>query len=66
MYIPAVPYTAQNAAYVLRQKEAFLEGRSPPDFPVSTETLFVGGGQEADMLSTEGRRAMGFGLQIGA
>lgn len=66
MYIPAVPYTAQNADYIARQKQAFLEGRSPPDFPVSTEASFIGGGKEVDLLSAEGKRAMGFGLEVGA
>ena len=67
MYIPAVPYTEQNASYVARQKEAFLQGHAPPDFPVSNrEATFVGGGREEDLLSEEGRKAMGFGLQVGA
>jgi hypothetical protein len=67
MYIPAVPYTEQNAAYVARQKEAFLRGAVPPDFPKADgESAHVGRGSEADLLSAEGRRAMGFDLLVGA
>ncbi|KAG2369315.1 hypothetical protein BDR07DRAFT_1456656 [Suillus spraguei] len=32
MYIPAVPQTLQNTAYVKRQAEAFLTGTNPSDF----------------------------------
>ena len=31
MYIPACPLTEANAGYLVRQREAFFEGRSPPE-----------------------------------
>lgn len=60
MYIPAVPLTPQNEKYVERQKEAFLQGRRPPDFPQGGESGFVGLGGVVDILTPVGRRAMGF------
>ena len=33
MYIPAVPLTPQNLEYIQRQKDSFLNGAVPPDFP---------------------------------
>ena len=33
MYIPAVPDCPRNRAMLARQRPAFLDGRSPPDFP---------------------------------
>jgi len=33
MYIPACPLTEGNARYLVRQKEAFLNGTPGPDFP---------------------------------
>jgi hypothetical protein len=63
MYIPAVPFTPQNAAYVARQKETFLSGATAPDFPVTAgEGSHVGRGSEDDFMSDAGKRAMGFGL----
>jgi hypothetical protein len=65
LYIPAVPYTAQNAAYVARQRAAFLAGAAPPDFPrTKGEAAFVGCGTEQDLRDEQGRRAMGFGLEV--
>ncbi|RPA93302.1 DUF1479-domain-containing protein [Choiromyces venosus 120613-1] len=34
LYIPAVPWTVQNEAYVERQRDAEMRGVSPEDFPV--------------------------------
>jgi hypothetical protein len=61
MYIPAVPLTPQNQAYVERQKTAFLEGQRPPDFPRGTgpEADYIGIATVDDVISSEGRRAMG-------
>ena len=60
MYIPAVPLTPQNISYVHRQKESFLKGDSPPDFPVTKgESTFVGTAQVNDILCTLGKKAMG-------
>ncbi|KAF5234576.1 hypothetical protein FANTH_12094, partial [Fusarium anthophilum] len=33
LYIPICPITAQNAEYMVRQREAFLRGTPGPDFP---------------------------------
>lgn len=61
MYIPAVPHTPQNAAYIARQRESFLKGDAPPDFPRHEgEGQFKGCGQEMDLGSEMGRHAMGF------
>ena len=60
MYIPAVPVTPQNVAYIARQKETFLTGAPPPDFPQGPgEGKFVGVGRPADIVHEEGKRAMG-------
>ncbi|CAA7267546.1 unnamed protein product [Cyclocybe aegerita] len=60
MYIPAVPLTPQNQAYVERQKACFLEGQRPPDFPKGpAEAGFAGVASVGDVLSKEGLRAMG-------
>ncbi|KAF9525722.1 DUF1479-domain-containing protein [Crepidotus variabilis] len=59
MFIPAVPSTAQNIAYVEKQKEAFLKGRTPPDFPQNLKDGWVGIGKADDITNPMGRRAMG-------
>ncbi|KAH9481804.1 Tubulin beta-2 chain [Psilocybe cubensis] len=60
MYIPAVPLTPQNRAYVERQKETFLAGQRPPDFPKGPgEAEYIGTGTIADVISQVGQRAMG-------
>lgn len=60
MYIPAIPQTSQNLAYVQRQKEAFLTGAVPPDFPKGPgEGGFEGVGVEKDISGDMARRAMG-------
>lgn len=63
MYIPAVPLTPQNLAYVHRQNERFDKGTPPPDFPQdSTEEGYVGKGIAKDITSPEGRLAMGIAV----
>ncbi|KAI8631428.1 DUF1479 domain protein [Xylariaceae sp. FL1651] len=64
LYIPICPVTEQNAQYLLRQKNAFLDGTPGPDFP--------GGQGEANHINRatvsylrshtdlEGLRAFGF------
>lgn len=58
LYIPACPLTEKNAEYLVRQREAFLEGTPGPDFPggegergfvgrVGKEDIFEAGGEEA-------------------
>ena len=58
MYIPAVPLTPQNQAYIERQKTNFLSGECPPDFSGKGEATFVGVATVND-VSRAGRRAMG-------
>ena len=60
MYIPAVPYTPQNAAYISRQKDAFIKGVPPPDFPQwAGEGDFTGRGLADDIADIGARKAMG-------
>lgn len=65
MYIPAVPYTPTNAAYVQRQKESFLKGIAPPDFPTHKgEYNHIGAGTADDIENPIGKRAMGFAIEV--
>ncbi|KAG7439596.1 DUF1479-domain-containing protein [Guyanagaster necrorhizus] len=61
MYIPAVPTTLLNQAYIKRQKETFLNAVAPPDFPVQMkrENELMGFGKPCDILNPLGRKAMG-------
>ena len=59
MYIPAVPLTPQNQAYIERQKARFLSGECPPDFSGKGEATFVGVATVNDIGGRVGRRAMG-------
>jgi len=61
MYIPAVPTTIANKAYVLRQAKTFLNGVPPPDMPqdLIPETGNKGVGVETDIVGEAARRAMG-------
>lgn len=64
MYISAVPYTPQNAAYIAKQKESFLQGTAPPDYPqTGSEAQFAGTGTLEDITGAAGRRAMGFVIE---
>lgn len=65
MYIPAVPFTAQNAAYIQKQKDCFVQGTPPPDFPQwKGEQGFLGLATADDILSPKGREAMGFAIEV--
>ncbi|TFK35599.1 hypothetical protein BDQ12DRAFT_611456 [Crucibulum laeve] len=65
MYIPAVPFTAQNQAYVERQLVNFLEGRRPPDFPQGgTEGQFSGIATVDDIVNPIGKKAMGLPIAV--
>ncbi|KAM5544876.1 hypothetical protein V8D89_001774 [Ganoderma adspersum] len=65
MYIPATPYTAINAAYVAKQRESFLAGIAPPDFPKTQgEASYAGVGRADDIESAMGKRAMGFAIEV--
>ncbi|EJD02244.1 DUF1479-domain-containing protein [Fomitiporia mediterranea MF3/22] len=60
IYIPAMPLTPLNLSYVAKQKEAFLKGLAPPDFPKTAgEGTFVGAGKEGDIVGEVARKAMG-------
>jgi len=60
MYIPAVPCTPQNQAYIEIQKNSFLLKQTPPDFPKGPgEAAFSGVASVDDVASKEGLRAMG-------
>jgi hypothetical protein len=59
-YIPSLPLSVKNAVYIQDQRERFLSGRTPADFPPNdSEVDFVGRSTEAD-LSPLGRKMMGF------
>jgi uncharacterized protein DUF1479 len=60
IYIGSAPDCAKNRAYLPRQKEAFLTGRSAPDFAaMDFEVDFNGRATEKD-LTPLGRTQMGF------
>jgi hypothetical protein len=60
IYIGSAPDCAKNRAYLPGQKEAFLAGRSPPDFAaMDLEVDFRGRATEQD-LTELGRQQMGF------
>ncbi len=59
MYIGAAPWCAKNAAFLPRQAERFLAGRSAPDFAAEDyEVDFQGRAQSTD-LSPLGQQQMG-------
>ncbi|EJD42505.1 DUF1479-domain-containing protein, partial [Auricularia subglabra TFB-10046 SS5] len=60
MYIASVPATKQNVTYIAKQRDAFLKGRTPPDFGRDgDESTVKGVGSADDILNPIGRRAMG-------
>lgn len=63
LYIPAAPLSKASAEYAVRQRNAFLSGATPPDFPSGDGES--GGGMAAmkDVIGEEGRRAMGLGTE---
>lgn len=59
-YIPTVPLTDNNAAYIAQQRDAFLKGVPPPDFPGGAgESSYDDRGKPQDVQSVAGKRAMG-------
>lgn len=73
MYIPAVPLTPRNVNYAKAQREHFLAGLPPPDFPQKSvavpervgESAFEKKGLPTDVgrQSVDGVRAMGLGTE---
>ena len=59
IYIGAAPYCAKNAAYLERQKKAFLAGRSAPDFSAENFEVDFDGRATVGDLSELGKRQMG-------
>jgi hypothetical protein len=63
LYIPVCPVTALNAAYLVRQREAFRAGFPGPDFPGGAgESQHTGRWTETDLRAVAdsvGKRAMG-------
>ncbi|KAM0756549.1 DUF1479-domain-containing protein [Meredithblackwellia eburnea MCA 4105] len=60
MYIPEVPLTKRNWSYVENQREDFLIGVPPSDFPGGVgEKGFVGRATQEDVQGIVARRAMG-------
>ena len=60
LYIGSAPDCAKNRRYLSKQKAAFLDGRSAPDFaPMDLEIDFEGRATEKD-LTELGRQQMGF------
>ena len=59
LYIPSSPYCEKNATYAAACGQAFLAGKSPPDFaPEDYEVNWRGRGTLGD-LNLEGRRQLG-------
>ncbi|KAJ5108169.1 hypothetical protein N7456_004844 [Penicillium angulare] len=59
-YIPSVPLTPSNAQYVAQQRDAFLKGVPPPDFPGGLgESEYSDRATVNDIQSEAGRMAMG-------
>jgi Protein of unknown function (DUF1479) len=59
IYIGAAPYCAKNAAYLERQKAAFLSGASAPDFSAENFEMDFEGRATVNDLTELGKRQMG-------
>ncbi|EPT00476.1 hypothetical protein FOMPIDRAFT_1023830 [Fomitopsis schrenkii] len=60
LYIPAVPLTLQNAAYLRDQRETFKRGQPSLDFPGGEgEAYFVGRVKAEDVKDKEAQRMFG-------
>ena len=62
IYVGAAPACARNAAYLERQKQAFLNGESAPDFAPENYEVAFGGRATVDDLSALGRKQMGLDI----
>jgi hypothetical protein len=59
IYIGAAPHCAKNAAYLDRQKAAFLSGESAPDFGRENHEVAFDGRASLEDLTALGRKQMG-------
>ncbi|CAL1711617.1 unnamed protein product [Somion occarium] len=60
LYIPATPLTVKNASYLRDQRDNFIAGYPPPDFPGGEgEAGFKGRATVDDVASGLGRRLLG-------
>ncbi|KAJ9100015.1 hypothetical protein QFC19_005833 [Naganishia cerealis] len=60
LYIPSVPLTEANARYIKDQRDTYLNRIPPPDFPGGEgEKFFQGTGEDSDIVTEQGKRAMG-------
>ncbi|GJE99090.1 DUF1479 domain-containing protein [Phanerochaete sordida] len=60
LYIPAVPFTVENAGYIRSQLLNFAKGLPAPDFPGGPgEAGFIGQVAPADVVMPEARKAFG-------
>lgn len=65
MYIPAVPLTPMNQAYIEKQRESFLRGIRPSDFPQGVnEDKWIGTATVQDITNPMGLRAMGLPVAV--
>ncbi|KAI1321513.1 DUF1479 domain protein [Xylariaceae sp. FL0255] len=68
LYIPICPVTEQNAKYLVRQRNAFLNGTPGPDFPGGNgESKHINKPTESYLRShsgPDGLRAFGFGKLV--
>ncbi|MDN7181302.1 DUF1479 domain-containing protein [Caballeronia sp. SEWSISQ10-4 2] len=62
MYIASAPACAKNNEYLERQLPAFLEGKSPPDFPSDHFEVDFVGRATTDDLTPLGRAQLGLDL----
>jgi len=60
IYIGAVPDCVKNRSYIERQRQSFLDGRSPPDFAAMDFEVEFKGRATIDDLTPLGRAQMGF------
>ena len=60
IYIGSAPDCPKNRAYLPKQREAFLEGRSAPDFAAMDLEVGFKGRATASDLTDLGRAQMGF------
>lgn len=65
-YIPSVPGCELNMRGIAAQRDHFLEGKTPPDFPQNHSEVDFAGRATVDDLTPVGRRMMGVDAWLGA